>query len=358
MGQMKVMFFTTGMSAGGAERVIATLANELAERGNEAVVAMLKGERSAYALDSRVRLKSANLQPGVRNLVPAVAFYRDLLRKESPDVIASFSTKSDLIALLHRSLTRGQGRLIVSERADPNARNRQMQLACDRFYGLADALVCQSESVAGYYRRHSRQKNIRVIPNPLNVEAVGDMPPSYVKRSGVLAIGRLSRQKNHRLAIEAFAEIHREFPEETLTIFGAGPLEHELVQLIQENGLSDSVTLGGVESNVFRTHENASMFLFTSDFEGYPNALMEAAAAGVPCVTTDFSPGTASQIVTHGRNGFVVPRRDKDALVGAARQVLSGELDPSAMIAESETVRDRHQVGRILDAWLEVFGEQ
>lgn len=350
----KVVFFTTGMTAGGAERVIATLANALVDRGFDVLIAMVKGEESAYELVPGVRLRSANLSPGLRNLPDAIRFYRRLVRQESPDVVASLSTKSDIIALVSKVLFRARGRLIVSDRADPYTRDRWMQLACNVLYRWSDALVCQSKSVADYYRKKCRRARISVIPNPLNEESTGEAK-GRVRVPTVISVGRLSEQKNHRLAITAFRRIRDKFPEFTLKIFGSGPLEGELTELIREEHLEGAVTLEGVIPNVIRQNGDAALFLFTSNHEGYPNALMEAAATGIPAVSTDFSPGTAGEIIEDGVNGYVVPVGDQDAVVEAAVKALSGSLTPEEIVEASLRVRERHRTDQILEAWLAVF---
>lgn len=350
----KILFFTTGMSAGGAERVIATLANALDERGYEVVIVMLKGTESAYTLAPRVKLVSAELSPGLKSMPRALKFYQRLIAEEAPGVVASLSTKSDLIALASRVLFRTPGRLIVSDRADPFSRARQMQLACNALYGKADALVCQSQSVADYYRKRVKRQNIVVIPNPLNPEAVG-MPGSQDRSTTVISVGRLSEQKNHELAIKAFKRMQESFPDLIMKIFGAGPLEVELTQVIRRERLERSVTLEGVQADAIKSHADASLFLFTSNFEGYPNALLEAAATGIPSVTTDFSPGTAKEIVEDGVNGYIVPTGDLDAVVNAGVKALAGRLAHEQSVAAAYRVRASHRTDLVVDRWLEVL---
>lgn len=350
----KVVFFTTGMTAGGAERVIATLANALDARGFEVLIATVKGGGSAYDLSPRVRLRSAKLSPGLRSLPEAIRFYRRLVRDEAPDVVVSFSTKSDIIGLLSKVLFRSRVRLIVSDRADPYTRDQWMQLACNVLYRWSDALVCQSQKVADYYRKRCKQARILVIPNPLNEQSIGEAKQG-ARRQTVISVGRLSEQKNHRLAIGAFNQIRARYPDLTLEIFGSGALEDELTELIRMEGLEGAVTLKGVIPNVIRQNEDAALFLFTSNYEGYPNALIEAAATGIPVITTDFSPGTAREIIDDGVNGYVVPVGDRDAVAKEAIRALSGGLDTAEIGAAARLVRDRHRADRILEAWLMAF---
>lgn len=346
-----VLFFISGMSAGGAERVVATLSNHLVNLGIRVTILMLKGEKSAYHLDTRVTLHSARLAPGLKNFLKAVRFYLDRVRSTDPDVIVSFSTKTDLISSFVRMCGKLSHRLIVSDRADPHHRVWYMQLACNLFYRHADGIVCQSLAVADYYRERLPKVPIRVIPNPLSANAVG--PSTSLKQPYVVSVGRLSRQKNHKLAISVFSALQAEFPELQFRVFGDGPLRDELTAYINAEQLKDRVVLEGVVDDVFAEFNDASLFLFTSTYEGYPNALLEAAASGVPVVTTDFSPGTAKEIVHDGVNGFVTPPGDQTALIVASRRVLSGCLDPGVLADSAKTLRIRHEVGRIAKEWRE-----
>lgn len=334
--------------------MIATLANALIERGFEVVIAMVKGDHSEYELAQGVRLRSANLAPGLKNLPRAIGFFRQLIKHEAPDTIISFSTKTDIIALLTRILFRISGRLIISDRADPFTRDKWMQLACNTLYRWSDALVCQSRSVANYYGERLKRTEISVIANPLDEESIG-VPSAEPRKPTVISVGRLSDQKNHHLALETFAEIRKIFPDLKLKIFGAGPLEAALSESIQRAHLEGSVALAGVVPNVIRENENASLFLFTSNYEGYPNALLEAAATGIPIVTTDFSPGTASEIIDANVNGYIVPTGDRDALVAAAIKALSGALNLEDIVSASRSIRERHLTKYILEAWISVF---
>src|SRR5690606_7816382 len=115
--------------------------------------------------------------------------YRRMVKQESPDVIASFSTKSDLIALLSKALFGTRGRLVVSDRADPYSRDARLQIASNLLYRWSDALVCQSHRVANYYGQKCKSAKITVIPNPVNDDSIGN--PQSRRAPVVIAVGRL-----------------------------------------------------------------------------------------------------------------------------------------------------------------------
>lgn len=352
---MKILFFTSGMTSGGAERVIATLSNALAARGHRVVIAMLKGHSSEYELNASVTLRSAALQPGIRNILGAFRFYRNVVIEEKPDVVAAFTTKPNIIAIVSNWLIRSSPRIVVSERADPYTRARIMQTMCNALYPSANVIVCQSAKVERYYRRRARRSRTVVIRNPLDTHCIGAV--SRIRRPYVLSVGRLAVQKNYPLGIGAFARVHADYPALKLLIYGAGPLQADLLRDIQERGLQHAVLLEGVTSNVFKLHNDAAAFMFTSDFEGYPNAVVEAAASGIPVVSTDFSPGVASEIIDEGTTGFVVPRGDESAVESALRRILMNEIGYDDLSTGAQRVRSSHATEEIVERWLAVFGE-
>ncbi|WP_313811134.1 glycosyltransferase [Glutamicibacter sp.] len=347
----KILFFTTGMTVGGAERVIATLADRLHSRGYQIVITMLKGEESEYPLADGIIVHSARLEAGARNFPRALRFYRRIVALERPDVVISFSTKSNLLSLLSKRVFKTRVPLIVSERSDPHTRDNKMQRACNFFYRFADSVVCQGKKVASYYEHHLNGTQVLIVSNPLNEESTGAVTGTE-RDPVIVSVGRLSREKNHKLGIEVFSKLQVERSDLRMRIYGAGPLQKELESQIAEMGLIGRVTLEGVVPNVLCSNENAAIFLFTSNHEGFPNALLEAAATGIPSVTTDFSPGTAHEIIKDGVNGFIVPAGDGDALITACRKALDGEIDQNDLEVASRRIREVHDVEQIADSWI------
>lgn len=101
----------------------------------------------------------------------------------------------------------------------------------------------------------------------------------------------MSRAKNHALLIKAFATISDRYPDYRLVIYGDGPLRQQLETLVEDLGMADKVSLPGYTTFVREKMEQASLFVLTSDWEGMPNALIEAMALGVPCISTDCKGG-------------------------------------------------------------------
>lgn len=348
---MKIAFFTTGMTRGGAERVIATLSNRLVEMGHDVVIVMLKGVRSEYRLDGRVRLVGANLEAGARNAAAAMRFYTRTIRSESPDVVIAFTVKPNLMACVAKQWLGVRTPLVVSERADPFRRNPCLQSACNRLFCAADAVVCQSKIVSRYYEGKVRSVPVACIPNPVDSGCVAERP-ARERAQYLLSVGRLCDQKRQDLAINALAALKPKFPDLRLEVCGVGPAESDLRSMAVQLKVSQSVRFCGNVRNVMREKADAAVYLMTSDYEGFPNALIEAVASGIPIVTTDFSPGVAHELVQNGANGYVVPAGNAMELAKAVERLLNNPPSEEVLERSAGTARGRFDLDAVAEQWL------
>ena len=167
----------------------------------------------------------------------------------------------------------------------------------------------------------SLQKKSRIIVNAVNPAFFG--VERYPERGLIVTCGRLNEQKNHDMLIRSFLEVSKYHPHAKLHIYGEGALKNRLQELIDENNLNDKVELCGSTNNVAGVLSRASVFVMSSDYEGMPNALMEAMASGVPCVSTDCPCGGPHMLINDKINGLLVPVGDKVSLANAIQTLLS-----------------------------------
>ncbi len=141
-------------------------------------------------------------------------------------------------------------------------------------------------------------------------------------------MGRLSAQKNFTLLIRAFAKVLENRPAR-LIILGEGHLREELTQLCADLDISKQVEMPGCESNPYKFMKNADLFVLSSNYEGLPNALVEALACGCPIVSTDCLSGPR-EILDNGKYGQLVPVGNLDALAEAMQATLINGTRPAA----------------------------
>ncbi len=349
------------MCGGGAERVMATIANNLCREHEVHIVTMTDAE-SFYALDERVKITGLGQNVNRKNKITllftkamgGIKIFFSLkrkIKKEKPDVVLSFLEAANIMALLLKMFGR-RFRLVVSERCDPNERGFGNRFFEKHFYHKADVIVCQSKKVMEFFKEKHRKKMV-VIPNPIAASAIPERFEGK-RRHTVVGVGRLFNQKNFEMLISAFASLPERFSDYTLEIYGGGPLEGKLQSLIDEKGLSERAKLMGVKKNVMHYISDVVLYVMSSNYEGFPNALAEAMATGLPVISTDFSTGVAGDIVK-AENGIVIPVRDEKALALAMEKMLSEEEKWEQMSIENRKLLDTLSENNVMEMWVQVL---
>ena len=155
-----------------------------------------------------------------------------------------------------------------------------------------------------------------------NVAEIGG-PPADLESRTILAAGRLTRQKGFDMLIPAFGQVVRKHPDWRLRICGRGHLREALERQVEEEGLSDVIDLPGPQ-DLAREMAEASIFVLSSRFEGFPVALLEAMSKGMAVVSFDCPTGPAELLDDH-RNGLLVPPRQVDALAAAMLELVEDD---------------------------------
>lgn len=284
----KIMFYINAIHDGGAERVMINLTKYFSESGYDSVLVTSFRDKWEYTVPEHVRrlsLEDVEIKQSrwKRNL-SRIYKLRQLCKKEKPDILVSFMAEPNFRAIL---ATIGLPiKNLVSVRNDPEIEygGKIGHLVGKYLLPLADGCVFQTEEAKKWFPQKLQSKS-RIIYNSVKEDFY------HIERKPckgeIVTCGRLEKQKNHALLIQAFAKIAREFPYATLKIYGEGSLKKQLQQQINELHLQGRAFLMGATDHVEEVLKSADLFVLSSDFEGMPNALMEAMAAGVPCISTD-----------------------------------------------------------------------
>ncbi|MFQ5550832.1 MAG: glycosyltransferase, partial [Gemmatimonadales bacterium] len=294
---MTVAFFIDRLARGGAERSVVGLADALVDMGFTVWVVTLESPSlDDFPVSEPVRREALDLlRTGggrVRRWITFVGHLRKFLRRERPDVLISFTDRMNLIAVV--ASLGGNVPLILAERNDPRLKGRWCFLALGRrvLYRFADLLVVQTESVRDWFADHLTTPPLEVIPNAVwaapGAPASEAVPPRVheTKPFKVVALGRLFPQKGFDLLIEAAAILRREAFEFELHIAGDGPERERLESLIGALNVTGVVHLVGEVNEPLVFLRSGDLFVLSSRYEGFPNALLEAMAVGLPVVAT------------------------------------------------------------------------
>lgn len=356
----KILLVIPALNAGGAERVMATLANEWCNQ-YEIDILMFQSTDSLYTLNHKIKLLKMGLTlPNNRFLrlflVPIIEikryrFLRKTIKKEKYCFVMSFTNVANyLVCLLPKRIS--DSLYIISERADPKKYSFIIRMLIDVLYRRSDLLICQNEASRDYYAKLKFKNKLTVLPNPVNFDDIPDAKPSKKERA-ISTVGRLTPQKNHRLLIEAFDEIFEDYPEYKLKIYGAGPLESELKKYSQSLRSRENIEFLGVKKKVMFDVSKTEIFVLSSDYEGFPNVLIEAMASYMPVVSSDFSTGVARELIDNGRNGYIFQVGDKAELIEALRSILNDRKRYVEIGISNRKIAAKYRSDIVANMWLE-----
>ena len=348
---MKIAFFIGQMGCGGAERVISLLANDYCRRGWDTDIVMLLGNDLFYRLEPGVRL--VDLSGGGGSYLKRAPYWlkevRGYLKKEKPDRVVSFIGRINALVL-----TAALGMkipVVVSERNDPrhDGRGKYMLAYCDALYRTARAVVFQTKAEQECFSHAVKDRGV-IIPNPVSVEGAARREQEGFH---VVTAGRLAPQKNQAMLIDAMEIVRREIPEAKCTIYGEGELRQALERYVREKGMKDTVSLPGHALDIHERIADASVFVLTSEYEGLPNALIEAMMLGIPCITTDY-PG-AEEVMENGVTGLIVPRGDAGALAGKLIELARNRAMGNTLGKNARQEAERYRAGNVIAQWRTVI---
>lgn len=339
---------------GGAERQIINLANQMSRRSHQVHLVMVADDKKVYDIDDNVivhSLVNADIESG--NAASRIFKRRkgiiSLLEELNCDIIVNFNFQSAY--LLAFSNKKSLGKILYSERGDPGDKEYNGMMAVIRRLALPriDSFVFQSEGARNYFMDSHVMVNSAVIPNACFLPKA--MPYDGEREDRIVNVGRLSSQKNQKLLIEAFSKIAPKYPNLLLELYGDGELLDELRQAADDLGVGTKVHFIGACKDICNKIKSARLFVLSSDYEGIPNALIEAMSVGLPCISTDCRPGGARTLIKQNENGIIVPIGDVQSLASAIDNVLSNTKLADKLSYNAVAIADELSPNVIYDKW-------
>ncbi len=353
----RLAIFLPGLYGGGAERTMLKLAGGMARRGYGVDLVLVRAEGPYLAeVPAGVRLVDLRAARSILSVVSLVRY----LRRERPDVLLS-GLFTNVIALVAGRLART--RVVVTERNALSSavqhyrfdtRMRLLPRLIKHLYRWADGIVAVSRGVADDLAQVTGipRERIRVIYNPVvtpELHAMAQAPLCHPwfgpgEPPVVLAVGRLTAQKDYTTLVQAFARVRRSRMAR-LMILGEGEERSALEALVKQLGLEQDTSLPGFVPNPYPYMRQASVFVLSSRWEGLPGVLIEALCCGLPIVSTD-CPGGPKEILADGAYGCLVPLGDMVSMASAIEAALDGRtprpLPESYRPFEAEAVVDQY----------------
>lgn len=345
---MKIGFLVAKVSFGGGEKILNFLMREMTLKGHSVSVFSWNKEWENEEL-----LLPYNIVPipeikvGILNKMKGIFSFKRELEKNRPDCLIIFSLSLAEFGLFSALLSGIP--VILSERVDPKYLPQSKFHVYLKFlmYKLSSGVVFQTEKAKSFYSQIVQKKGT-IIPNPVMCEAY---QPSETCSKEIVAVGRLSEEKNYPMLLRAFSRLKNS--EYILKIYGDGPLRNELSFLIDKLKINQRCFLMGHSNNISENIRQSDIFVMCSNQEGMPNALIEAMAMGLACISTDFNSGGARAIIENEKDGLLIPVNKEESLINALNLLISNNDLKQSLKEKAVLIRQKFNKDLIIDLWIE-----
>lgn len=346
----RTMFFVSSMDDGGAQRVISILSEKMVQKGMCVEIVTYIDAPVLYPVSPEVKITCAEKCTGKKSVISNLLWLRRYFKKHAK-IVLSFLAPFNMIALAATMGTKVP--IIVADRNDPAKVpvNPVVRLGRDILYRFADQIVVQTEANKAYFKR--LQKKTKVIYNPVDLKEYTGAALTVPKEKIIVSAGRLMPQKNQRMLIDAFAMTIKKFPEYELVIYGEGSYREELENHVKTMKLEDKIFFPGSVTDLYDRIKTAELFVLSSDYEGMPNALIEAMCLGLPVISTKVSGST--DLIRHGKNGLLTETGETKGLAEAIEKMLADKEMRTCMAVEAVKLSEKLRSDMILRQWQAVI---
>lgn len=335
--KQRILFVCSSLGGGGAERV-AVLLLEYLDREKFQPCLVLFEDKVDYAVPEDVPVIFLHKR-GWYDLPKLIWRLSQVYRKSRPNVVLSFLTYTNIIAVLSRKPSRVKFKLLLSEHGMLSILSRNVEnplwLLFKKWiprwiYPTSDKVICVSQALSNVVCTQYKMppEKVIVIYNPIDIKSISALAQEEVdhywfvekKVPIIISVGSLSRTKGYSYLLRAFAQVLAKLPSH-LVILGKGKEEQALEALTRELGIEDRVAFLGFQTNPFKYLVRSDLAVYPSLGEAFPMVLLEALSCQIPIISTR-NPG-AIEIITDGINGFLVPMADEFELAKAMLQLLT-----------------------------------
>lgn len=355
----KILIIVPSLRGGGSERVISILVRHLDKTKFKITLVMLQKE-GEYLQDLPEDVEVVDLE--AKQARYAIVKIVSNIKRIKPDVVLSTLGYLNLLMAMIRPLLPKRIRFVGRESNTVSIKNKYYKYPrlydwlYRIFYKNFDLIVSQSEYMKKDLIENYRMdaEKIIVINNPVETEKIENFANEASglllqrNKTNLLAVGRLTHQKGFDLLIKTMKKLGSGFH---LTILGDQRGKKDLVQLAERLGVADNITFAGFQKNPYTYLRQADLFVLSSRFEGFPNALIEANCCGIPAVAFD-CPGGTGEIIQTGLNGFLCRCGDIDDLALKIQEAIEYPFDQTKI---RDMIRNKYDVNTIMNQYEKVL---
>lgn len=343
----KITFLIGSLGGGGAERVTIALGDYFCERNYQVNFIVFSKENNNYAINPKIQIDYLPEKDGGKKIIfDRICALKNILKEQKSDYVISLGLGYQYLILGNLL---NKYKFILSERNAPQYFYKWYERIYVKYsYKKAYKVVFQTKDAQAYFGKYIELKS-KVIANPITASL--PMPYDGIRRKSIVAVNRLSKQKNIFMLLRAIKKVFAKFPDYTLEIYGKGEQKEVLEKYAEDLKISDKVKFMGQKSNVHSYIKDASVFVSSSDFEGMSNSMLEAMAIGLPVVCTDCPIGGARMVIENDFNGILTPVGNDIKFADAIIDVLSNPEKADMLGKNARLLYEKLKVETIAQEW-------
>lgn len=363
MRKEKILIVHPTLCNGGAEKIIAFLANILSDT-YDVYLLLLKEAEITLSIDPKIKLMVSNCyydNPIIsKNLIAGINSVHNMIRKIKahinniePKIVICFDLR--VLFAVNFAVGKNSQKILFSERADPFENPKYWQIILKQIYKKIGHIVFQTKEAQNFYGKDIEKKS-SIIHNPAISRNFVESSVKIEKRDKIIfSAGRLQYRKGFDLLIRAFAEVSKTYPEHRLRIYGSGEEMVSLKKIVSELNVISKVEFLKPINNVIEENINSELFVLPSRSEGIPNILIEAMLAEIPCVSADCSPGGARLLSDNGKFCLLANNNDNNSLAEKMLYALDNTEYMCQMSDLAKKSLSRFDTGKISEEWKNVI---
>lgn len=355
MSNKSLLFIINYLDLGGAGKMLKYVANLCADNFDDVSILSLYEKERSKGVSEKITFHTLG-DDSKGGLLWRLSFTRKLRRKIreiNPSVVCTFVSDA---CFSTRLATLGMNAKVVSaERGDPYTLGRVWSVLMKWTYGKSDYCFFQLEKACDFFGEKVAKKSF-VIPNVF-IQDEGITPYYGERRKTIVSAGRFVAEKRYEVLVEAFAKVYKLHPEYSMIIYGEGPFLDKYKQLAESLGISERITYPGYVRGVAKAVREEGIFVLPSLYEGIPNSLIEALSVGIPCVSTNCTPGGPEFLTKGGTTGLLVPVNDVDAMVDAIVRIIENPQLAAELSQKGPSILADLTDENISKQWINAFTE-
>lgn len=352
---MKILYLITGLGLGGAEKVVANLADHMHQRGHEVKVAYLTGDISVRPKVSDVEIIYLGLK-SPKNIFSASRKYKKLIKEYQPDVVHAHMVHANIFARLARLMCKIPKLICTAHNSNEGGKIRMLAYRYTNWLSDFNTNVSQEATDSLIQKGAFDQGNLHTVYNGIDLSKFypdENSSKTLNQKIEFLSVGRFNEQKDYPNLLHAIAQVIQRNQNVHFNIAGDGELRPTIEALIEQLGIGQYVTLLGRRDDVPDLMRQADCFVLSSKYEGLPTVLLEAIACGLFVIATDC--GGSKEILNN--NGYLIPSQNHNILAEKILDFinLSEDEQDKNNIEALRHVQKTFDLENIINIWLALY---